>query len=123
MYAVDDTGGRRLATAAEGASFRAEREQKHTPGPWMIDGATDVPHAVVDNDGMGICEVDGNPKHHKHDATPEQFANAALIAAAPDMYEALQTVRLVFPEHPSTLHNPTRVMVESVLAALAKAEG
>jgi hypothetical protein len=33
MYAVDDTGGRRLATAAEGAAFRAEREQNHTPGP------------------------------------------------------------------------------------------
>jgi len=38
MYAVDDTGGRRLATAAEGAAFRAEREAKHTPGPWDTDG-------------------------------------------------------------------------------------
>jgi hypothetical protein len=92
-------------------------ESKHTPGPWKFGETPSL-------DGQGIAfEVDTDDFTIAHVYPAFDSGNAALIAAAPDMYEALQTVRLVFPEHPSTLHNPTRVMVESVLAALAKAEG
>ena len=95
-------------------------ESKHTPGPWKVNAHGDRVVEVAGNrDDIVIL---GN---NYENVSPSQTVDAtlALIAAAPDMYEALKTVRLVFPEHPSTLHNPTRVMVESVLAALAKAEG
>lgn len=57
---------------------------KHTPGPWKIDENEDLPLAVIEGteEGTGIAEI--GPR------TPELIANAHLIAAAPDMLEALK---------------------------------
>ena len=70
---------------------------KHTPGPWKIDDATDLPLAVIvgndesDEDGMGICEI-GAPTQTRDEAAPEQFANARLIAAAPRLLAELKAL-------------------------------
>ena len=53
---------------------------KHTPGPWHVAGVS-----VTSADGLHVCDVNG------YGATDEtKRANAALIAAAPDMLEALR---------------------------------
>lgn len=66
-------------------------EPKFTPGPWYVTGedfyrvrrtSTDEVLATIEDGG----QVD--PEFALSD--DEQFANAHLIAAAPDLYEALQ---------------------------------
>ena len=56
----------------------------HTPGPWKIDDALDLPLAVIRDheDGEGIAELG--------EYTPENEANARLIAAAPQMLALLR---------------------------------
>ena len=53
----------------------------------------------------------------------ERDANARLIAAAPEMLEALEDVLLLFPEPPNTLHNPVRCVMERVRMAIDSATG
>ncbi len=71
-------------------------EVKHTPGPWKIN-ETDYSNAY------GIeCEVNGIQHtvctdqfcypNFKKDRDPEKLANAKLIAAAPELLEALQDI-------------------------------
>jgi hypothetical protein len=57
----------------------------HTPGPWFASG-TDVKPL---GDRPFICWT-GTPER----ALPEAQANARLIAAAPDMLEALENIIL-----------------------------
>lgn len=60
-------------------------ENKHTPGPWYFTG-TDTFSINTWNDEDPIGEI----------TDPNARANAALIAAAPDMYEALnEAARLI----------------------------
>jgi hypothetical protein len=56
---------------------------KHTPGPWELEIITG---AYVTADGTHIADV-----HHGRTATAkaEGHANARLIAAAPELLEAL----------------------------------
>ena len=67
---------------------------KHTLGPWKIDDATDMPLAVIkdDENGMGVCEIGLQHQPNKNDASPEQFANARLIAAAPRLLAELKAL-------------------------------
>jgi len=70
-----------------------------TPGPWSVSGVrfkwrTSYSDQVMDShqvgpdDGKGsVAIVPYNPRNHA-----EEFANARLIAAAPDMLAALQAV-------------------------------
>jgi len=58
---------------------------KHTPGPWRVYSGWvhpcfDHPNPQGTNDSTAICETLG----------PDKNANAHLIAAAPEMYEALE---------------------------------
>ena len=58
---------------------------EHTPGPWKIDEAENLPLAIIqDNeDGIGICEIE-------FPGSTEAYANAYLIAAAPELLKALE---------------------------------
>jgi hypothetical protein len=75
----------------------------HTPGPWVYDDDT----ATVESDlGVTVAGIDvGNLSYE---------ANAALITAAPDLYEALKAML-----------DPNECMrdVDMAIAALHKAEG
>lgn len=85
-------------------------ESKHTPGPWTITGISqqtgsisvgskdqriviaDVTNASSFADMLAGAMKRGGGGFRQSDALT-QFANAALIAAAPDMYEALKAAR------------------------------
>lgn len=90
---------------------------KYTPGPWATeytgcsdDSDFDIETATIRAGHLVIAEVEC---HHASVANVE--ANAKLIAAAPDMAEALQMVLSCFaPEDDD-------VTVRKVKAALAKA--
>lgn len=90
---------------------------KHTPGPWSTDEADhDAPYQDITICGgrhRRICSVwiDDAPVH---DYNAEQKANARLIAAAPELLEALRKAK--------TASLPTEVR-DVVNAAIAKATG
>lgn len=92
---------------------------KHTPGPWRVwNGSDTTPEATV---STIINEQPEGWAHHIalifNDSTRE--ANANLIAAAPEMYEALLAlfkVSAVYGAMPSKL----LIQIEN---AISKAEG
>ena len=62
-----------------------------TPGPWIIDPDETLPLAVIvdDENGTGIAEISVKPRR---EASAEVVANANLIAAAPELYAALDAI-------------------------------
>jgi hypothetical protein len=65
---------------------------KHTPGPWTVEeyGDDETPALVIHKDSESrICFM-ATPGSHGDPAKIE--ADARLIAAAPDMYEALKAI-------------------------------
>ena len=74
----------------------------HTPGPWGIEVSTNMGHTVrvvakVGRDGIGddICRLGDVTK-------PGHEANARLIAAAPELLEALETIMSYPSSAPAT---------------------
>lgn len=73
-------------------------ELKHTPGPWFAedDDWTDGEDALItceSREGMvSVAKVEGGGSESGYDSdfSEEQMANAKLIAAAPELLEALQ---------------------------------
>ena len=99
-------------------------ETKHTPGPWSRAPYINS-HAqsltVVDVEGSEVATVrgwDGDGDHRE--------ADAHLIAAAPDLLEALRDVTDALAEHLSDLgrdHPEQAPRVQRARAAIAKATG
>jgi hypothetical protein len=88
---------------------------KHTPGPWKIEPElrSDIVRIMPDN---GIVQGSLVPVASR--VSPE---NAALIAAAPDLLEALREVVNTFT--PEAWPEPQRSMLMNARAAIAKATG
>ena len=111
---------------------------KHTPGPWRVGNSDEVyagtkivagtyssgdymphPEAKIDGQQVGLVE----PK--------ESIANVRLIAAAPEMLEALKAAEQILKRSPNLVtndrgrfRNVSTISVEAeVRAAIAKAEG
>ncbi len=87
---------------------------KHTPGPWYAVGGW-VEHgddAVAD---ICICYPDAMGQGHLGRSEDETRANAALIAAAPDLLKALKDIE----RQPGYGHMAQR----RAAMAIAKAEG
>lgn len=77
----------------------------HTPGPWRV-AKTALGQTVIDAESIGeiVCRIE--------EWSPEQdAADARLIAAAPDMFEALRAVL------------PVLEAVQRQYAQLAKSHG
>ncbi len=95
------------------------RMTNFTPGPWETNDlgkGNAVIVQPVDTSLPPICFVDRQPN---------VFDNANLIAAAPEMYEALndaqEELRLIRMKDTNAVYDPTvRIRIE---IALAKAEG
>lgn len=101
---------------------------KYTPGPWCLDvepsdDGTFFVQTPEGRDGQCIAEV-------YNQTTPDTVANARLIAAAPELYEALRSL-LAEVEADREAEDPqARTQMEwedaplaAARAALAKAEG
>ena len=97
----------------------------HTPGPWVVEDdrkfknkklrASGMLMVVAEKGGMPGLIVNQPPVFTKADE-----ANARLIAAAPDLLEALRgTLRLISRLNKGALH-PEEV---AAVTALRKAEG
>lgn len=101
----------------------------HTPGDWRVDGSFRVTVNAVQPDGSFWTIVacpGGSPNTPLHEAK----ANAALIAAAPDMLHALRRAapwlaRLIADggHHGCAAPNDAVRTLQRVEAAIAKAEG
>ena len=85
----------------------------HTPGPWVVL-QNPMSHDCITSDDCRICDM---PRWDDEYAE-EETANARLIAAAPDLLEALQAIekymRADFDDMP---------MSGKARAAIAKATG
>jgi hypothetical protein len=75
-----------------------ERPQ-HTPGPWDFDGCTTMYATPDESDTIVMIEVRANVSECGWDTVafiesiwPVSSANARLIAAAPELLEALRTL-------------------------------
>jgi hypothetical protein len=94
-----------------------------TPGPWTVI----EPHKHGDFYGAGaaykITRADSDPRDWSvaqlYANIPESKANARLIAAAPDMYEALKKARVAIATWSPAPDEP----LQEIDAAIAKAEG
>jgi len=70
-------------------------ERKHTPGPWMlgVEGDGAVGSVYCDNAfGSRVAIVYGKGQEFSVFSPDEERANAALIAAAPTLLEALKQI-------------------------------
>ena len=99
---------------------------KHTPGPWKLDipaqkansttlrGANNSPIAEINKPGLRYDERNIGPIY------PSEYqANASLIAAAPELLEAVKSI-LKLDQRKPFLMNDERALL---LRAEAKAEG
>lgn len=112
----------------------------HTPGPWEVDGEG-CRLAGVGNvnfaDFVSLTNISAPCVSAHHEPSDEErAANALIIAASPDMLQALREVaggchaldtstdesQCVFCLLPEGHHDPDCTM-QFVLAAIAKAEG
>jgi hypothetical protein len=88
----------------------------HTPGPWRIDSKTRFgDYTIAAGESVRTCEFI---------AKTQSEANARLIAAAPELLDALK--RLI-GEHADLgevdLTNADRAAIEQAREAISKAEG
>ncbi|MDX1188098.1 hypothetical protein GOL88_24210 [Sinorhizobium medicae] len=97
---------------------------KHTPGPWTVEPPSEqTPHIWVNaatNSGVAKIEACDYDDGKGERLTDEDFANARLIEAAPDL------LRLAFQYRDDLRHPPSPDSSERRLAAIeaiiAKAE-
>jgi hypothetical protein len=104
---------------------------KHTPGPWVVSHGYDGSISVDTVDYVRLnlttaCKivVADICKHEMAEHFSAE-ANARLIAAAPELLEALQDVcaRLLYRGVSTDAGHPDRTALEVARAAIAKATG
>ncbi len=91
------------------------RKQKWTPGPWLRGKHGSIKDAngeIVEATGLALVTGYRN-------ASDPAFANAQLIAAAPELYEVLDMMAVICPSE--TKHE--RECLKKARATLAKARG
>lgn len=100
---------------------------KHTPRPWAHHN-TPTPFIYVNAGGLPICQIYTSTAHGQ--SMGEQFANAHLIAAAPELLEAAKLVLEWYEAEDN--HSGTdfyqrmqmcRDSEDAIRAAIAKATG
>jgi hypothetical protein len=101
---------------------------KHTPGPWFVGANTNNDGGVsIVSDEARVCVVDAIGKFPRGQGWNHQDAardaNARLIAAAPDMLEALKAISEVGIREIHDWQAIAERMQATALAAIAKAEG
>lgn len=104
-------------------------ETKHTPGPWQVkyDEQTGRPSGIYAPDDAGIPGAVGHIVRLRGLGLPSSEkaqANARLIAAAPDLLEALIVAKATIDELNAMCRATTYPKVfDQINAAIAKATG
>ena len=108
-------------------------EAKHTKGPWRRIGRT-----IVDNQGrveISVASTNDTEDAHVNEnhrvEKSEAFANAQLISAAPDMYDALKYAQEIigiakryFPKSVTNGDKYSLLNMDATISkAIRKAEG
>lgn len=88
---------------------------KHTPGPWVPDQLGERRH-ILTKSGYVVAAISPLYAYKK-----SHEANAALIAAAPDMLAMLKKVAAAEDRMPG--NNPIAGLADEIRALIAKAEG
>ena len=101
-------------------------DAKHTPAPWRVEGhRSGVPHGHIISHGIN-SHGDG-PEGYVCDTWNSSDADARLIAAAPDLLEALIDTLDFLERHSNRWDGVNgkhpQVVVTAARAAIAKAEG
>jgi hypothetical protein len=96
-------------------------EVKHSPAPWSIEGSHGrYQDSLCDANGQAVAAIWTRKSYPKADDLCPSLtgeANARLIAAAPDLLEALKGIVC---EYEDSFHDPR---LDQARAAIAKAEG
>lgn len=93
-------------------------QSKHTPGPW------EYREIAPYDDGLGYVSADGNDIIHAGVSdlpAGENRANAHLIAAAPELLEAVHNLMDILRDYDAI--DNLDVRIREARAAIAKAEG
>jgi len=106
-----------------GSPFPSVKKEKHTPGPWVVTVERTIP--VLTNVGSGsygsVCST-----HARRPDVRENEDNARLIAAAPDLLEALRSALFTI-EHRNGIRHRLDLFTaderEKLASALRKATG
>jgi hypothetical protein len=86
----------------------------HTQGPWHLGKRGGNP-AIYGKDGTEVAEI-------LHGLTPEWRGNARLIAAAPEMLEALREMLSMFGDHEQYDEDSAQV-ISQTRQVIARVEG
>ena len=91
-------------------------EPKFTPGPWLFSSY---------KSGNSVIVIDGKEFDVATVNYPNRDANAHLIAAAPELYEALEHIEEYWnrDQNISAMSDALWHIIEVAQAALAKARG
>lgn len=97
----------------------------HTPGPWRV--IVNPVRGVIVKGPNGVI-IASRPLCKEWKRNEELYANARLIAAAPEMYEALEELRdkvwrIIDLHRDSEARAEANMALERANAALAKARG
>ena len=101
-----------------------EQKAAHTPGPWNCNRSSASGYDIVcsENSPTDVCVISRRDK-----TTGEIDANARLIAAAPELLEALREFVSLMPSAEGLGgHAPIgafQIVADLARAAIAKAEG
>ena len=94
--------------------------EKHTPGPWKVYDDGDMWIAPSDGDAPIVCDI--CPHGEEFVYSLEDDANAHLIAAAPELLEALKVAQAWIADESCPCEGCEAVN-DQIAAAIAKAEG
>ena len=98
-------------------------ETKHTPGPWVVDPDSPTDISPADDLRLGIASIcHADEAGGRWEFGQQSKANAKLIAAAPDLLEALQDCERVMSEELKGLL-VIQPELKNARAAIAKATG
>ena len=87
-----------------------------TPGPWVVERADDA-YCIANVGNLVIMPCAGKVKHDNAEA------DARLIAAAPDLLEALEMIVAEADSYTARTGKPVYNWLDQARAAIAKARG
>ena len=94
--------------------MKTEKKQTHTPGPWTLRNHPKGGYNIGDNNGdTSFARISDHWNNYE--------ADARLIAAAPDLLEAVK--RLIKDLEPAYMPGSIPGSIEAGCAAIAKVEG